>query len=76
MFIYVRISDGWILNEMYFMVYMVVYFAFLFGNFFLVGSVFESLIVLIEMIEKEFKTFEMRVVVNLIFIIYILYKGG
>lgn len=76
MFIYVRISDGWILNEMYFMVYMVVYFVFLFGNFFLVGSVFESLIVLIEMIEKEFKTFEMRVVVNLIFIIYILYKGG
>lgn len=61
---------------MYFMVYMVVYFVFLFGNFFLVGSVFESLIVLIEMIEKEFKTFEMRVVVNLIFIIYILYKGG
>lgn len=76
MFIYVRISDGWILNEMYFMVYMVVYFVFLFGNIFLVGSVFESLIVLIEMIEKEFKTFEMRVVVNLIFIIYILYKGG
>lgn len=76
MFMYVRISDGWILNEMYFMVYMVVYFVFLFGNFFLVGSVFESLIVLIEMIEKEFKTFEMRVVVNLIFIIYILYKGG
>lgn len=76
MFIYVRISDGWILNEMYFMVYLVVYFVFLFGNFFLVGSVFESLIVLIEMIEKEFKTFEMRVVVNLIFIIYILYKGG
>lgn len=76
MFIYVRISDGWFLNEMYFMVYMVVYFVFLFGNFFLVGSVFESLIVLIEMIEKEFKTFEMRVVVNLIFIIYILYKGG
>lgn len=64
------------LNEMYFMVYMVVYFVFLFGNIFLVGSVFESLIVLIEMIEKEFKTFEMRVVVNLIFIIYILYKGG
>lgn len=61
---------------MYFMVYMVVYFVFLFGNFFLVGSVFESSIVLIEMIEKEFKTFEMRVVVNLIFIIYILYKGG
>lgn len=61
---------------MYFMVYMVVYFVFLFRNFFLVGSVFESLIVLIEMIEKEFKTFEMRVVVNLIFIIYILYKGG
>lgn len=61
---------------MYFMVYMVVYFVFLFGNFFLVGSVFESLVVLIEMIEKEFKTFEMRVVVNLIFIIYILYKGG
>lgn len=61
---------------MYFMVYMVVYFVFLFGNFFLVGSVFESLIVLIEMIEKEFKIFEMRVVVNLIFIIYILYKGG
>lgn len=76
MFIYVRISDGWILNEMYFMVYIVVYFVFLFRNFFLVGSVFESLIVLIEMIEKEFKTFEMRVVVNLIFIIYILYKGG
>lgn len=76
MFIYVRISDEWILNEMYFMVYIVVYFVFLFGNFFLVGSVFESLIVLIEMIEKEFKTFEMRVVVNLIFIIYILYKGG
>lgn len=76
MFIYVRISDEWILNEMYFMVYMVVYFVFLFGNFFLVGSVFESLIVLIEMIEKEFKIFEMRVVVNLIFIIYILYKGG
>lgn len=64
------------LNEMYFMVYMVVYFVFLFGNIFLVGSVFESLIVLIEMIEKEFKIFEMRVVVNLIFIIYILYKGG
>lgn len=76
MFIYVRISDEWILNEMYFMVYIVVYFVFLFGNFFLVGSVFESLIVLIEMIEKEFKIFEMRVVVNLIFIIYILYKGG
>lgn len=76
MFIYVRISDEWILNEMYFMVYIVVYFVFLFRNFFLVGSVFESLIVLIEMIEKEFKIFEMRVVVNLIFIIYILYKGG
>lgn len=76
MFIYVRISDEWILNEMYFMVYLVVYFVFLFGNIFLVGSVFESLIVLIEMIEKEFKIFEMRVVVNLIFIIYILYKGG
>lgn len=63
-------------NEMHSMVYMVVYFVFLFGNIFSVGPVFEPSITLIEMIEKESKTFEMRAVANPTSITYTLYKGG
>lgn len=43
---------------------------------FSVGPVFEPSVALIEMIEKESKTFEMRAVANPTSITYTLYKGG